>query len=137
MLACLALVAALSVNTTTDEIPALTAEIEAQARELAIETRLTPELLTQIDHFSNDTARLSRLLQGAGVRQDMPCLFRGIAKDARARATEFIAASNQTERDAAFMNLRVLMDDAALMAPLAATAAQDAAQDAQGDFAQR
>jgi hypothetical protein len=134
MLTCLALAAAFNAASMA-EIPALTAEIEAEARALASETQVTPALITRIDDLSSDAERLSSILQSAGVGQDMPCIFQGIAKDSRDRAAEFIAADTQDERDAAFMNLRVLMDDAALIAPLAATAAQDRAE--QRDLALR
>jgi hypothetical protein len=127
MLTCLALVAAFSANSMA-EIPALSTEITAEAQALSTETQVTPTLLTRISEFSTDAERLSWLLQTAGVGQDMPCIFQGIASDARDRAAEFAAADTQAERDAAFMHLRVLMDDAAMIAPIAATAAEDSAR---------
>lgn len=128
MLTCLALAAALSTSSVAD-IPALAAEIESEAHALSAATQVTPALIQRIDAFSADAARLSTLLRGAGVGQDMPCIFQGIAKDARERAAEFAVADTQAERDAAFMNLHVLMDDTALLAPLAATAAQEEAEE--------
>jgi len=127
MLTCLALAAALN-SSSMAEIPALTAAIEAEARALSVETRATPALIQRLGAFSADATRLSALLQDAGVGQDMPCIFQGISQDARDRAAEFSAADTQDERDTAFMNLRVLMDDAAMIAPIAATAAQDHAE---------
>ena len=55
---------------------------------------------------------LAVALRDAGVEQDLPCIFHGIAEDARERVTELREADTQAERDAAFMNLRVLLDDA-------------------------
>jgi hypothetical protein len=124
MLTCLALAAAFS-TASMAEIPALSTEIAAEAHALSIETQMTPALLTRIGDFSSDAERLSSLLQGAGVGQDMPCIFKNIAKDARDRAAEFRAADTDAERDTAFMNLRVLLDDAAMIAPIAATIAED------------
>lgn len=127
MLTCLALVAAFNTSSMA-EIPSLTARIESEARALSSVTEVSPALVTRIGDFSADTQRLSSLLQTAGVGQDMPCVFQGIAKDARDRAAEFIDADTQGERDAAFMNLRVLMDDTVLLTPVAASAAADRAQ---------
>ncbi|MGD9980839.1 MAG: hypothetical protein AB7H66_05420 [Hyphomonadaceae bacterium] len=127
MLTCLALAAALN-SSSMAEIPALTAAIEAEARALSVETQSTPALVDRIETFSGDATRLSALLQDAGVGQDMPCIFQGIAKDARDRAAELSAADTQGERNTALMNLRVLMDDAAMIAPIAATVAQDRAE---------
>jgi hypothetical protein len=124
MLTCLALAAAFS-TASMAEIPALSTEIAAEAHALSIETQLTPALLMRIDDFSSDAARLSSMLRSAGAGQDMPCILQGIAKDARDRVAEFLAADTQTERDTAFTNLRVLADDAAMIAPIAATVAED------------
>ena len=48
---------------------------------------------------------------------------------AQERAAEFTDADTQTEQDAAFMNLRVLMEDTVMLAPLAASAAADRADE--------
>ncbi|MGD9966724.1 MAG: hypothetical protein AB7T59_09405 [Hyphomonadaceae bacterium] len=133
MLTCLALAAALSASNVA-EIPTLSAKIEAEARALTAETQVTSSLISRIDDFSADAMRLSGLLHVADVGQDMPCIFQGIAKDARRRTAELIAADSQSERDDALMNLHVLMDDAAMIAPIAAIAAQDRAE--QSDVAQ-
>ena len=109
MLICLALAAAFS-DSSMAEIPALSAEIAAEAQALSIETRVTPALLMRIDDFSSDAERLSSMLQSAGAGQDMPCIFQGIAKDARNRAAEFAAAAKAVFRpdlyDAALPNLK-------------------------------
>ena len=59
----------------------------------------------------------------------MPCIFQGIASDARERAAEFSAADTPAEQDAAIMDLRVLMDDTMMLAPPAAAAAADRADE--------
>ena len=123
MLTCLALM----LNVSLAELPSLATEVEAEARTLTAQTEVTPAFLTGIVEFSGDAERLSVALRQAGVEQDLPCIFHGIAEDARERAAEFQSADNQAERDAAFMNLRVLLDDAILIAPMAASAAADLA----------
>lgn len=126
MLTCLALVA-FNVASLGD-IPKMTTDIEADARALSSVSTVSPDLVSRIETFSAEAQQLSVSLHRAGVGQDMPCIFQGIALDARERAAEFTAADTTAEQDAAFMNLRVLMDDAAMLAPLAAAAAADRAE---------
>lgn len=109
------------------EIPALAAEVESDARRLSAYTEVTPAFLAELDDFSADAMRLSDSLREVGVAQDLPCIFRGIAEDARLRAAEFNQADTQAERAEAFTELRVLLDDAILIAPMAAGAAADLA----------
>jgi len=127
MLTCLAFM--LSANLT--ELPTLAAEVEAEARALSAQTELSPALIAGIEDFSADAERLSAALREAGVEQDLPCIFHGIAEDARARVAELQAADTAPERTEAFTNLRVLLDDAVLIAPMAASAAADIAQEQQ------
>jgi hypothetical protein len=127
MLTCLALVA---FNVTAlGDIPKMSTDIEAEARALAAVSTVTPTLMTRLEEFSSDAQHLSLSLRNANVGQDMPCIFQGIANDAMERAGELAAADTQEEQDTAFMNLRVLMDDAAMLAPLAAAAAADRAEE--------
>lgn len=127
MLTCLALVA---FNVTAmGDIPKMSTDLEAEARSLAVVSSASPELISRIEAFSSDAQQLSVSLRRAGVGQDMPCIFQGIANDAMERAGEFAAADSEAEQDAAFMNLRVLMDDAAMLASLAAAAAADRAEE--------
>jgi hypothetical protein len=123
MLTCVAMILGVSLT----ELPSLAAEVEAEARTLSAQTEITPEFLTGLDEFHGDAERLSVALRQAGVAQDLPCIFHGIAEDARVRATELQAADTAEEREAAFTNLRVLLDDAILIAPMAAAAAADEA----------
>lgn len=125
MLTCLALVA-FNVTSLAD-IPKMTDGIEADARALATEETISPELFSRLQAFSAEAQRLSTSLHQAGVGQDMPCVFQGIAHDAQERAAELSGADTQAERDAALMNLRVLMDDTVMLAPMAAAAAADRA----------
>jgi len=124
MLTCLAFV----LNVSLAELPSLANEVETEARAITAQTEVTPALLTNIEEFSVDAERLSASLREAGVEQDLPCIFHGIAEDARVRANELQAADTPAERAEAFTNLRVLLDDAILIAPMAASAAADRAQ---------
>lgn len=133
MLTCLALVA-FNVASLGD-IPKMATDLEAEARTLAAVSTMSPEFVARIEAFSSDARRLSASLHNAGVGQDMPCIFQGIASDAQERAAEFNGAGTQAEQDAAFMNLRVLMEDTVMLAPLAASAAADRADER--DVAQR
>jgi hypothetical protein len=123
MLTCLALV--LSVSLT--ELPSLAAEVETEARALTAQTEITPAFLAGVEEFSEDSERLSASLREAGVEQDLPCIFHGISEDARARIAELQSADTAAERETALTNLRVLLDDAILIAPMAASAAADRA----------
>ncbi len=119
--------AAFMLTVSLAELPMLATEIETEARALTAQTEVTPGLLAGVEDFSNDAERFSVALREAGVEQDLPCIFHGIAEDARERVAELQEADTQDERDTAFMNLRVLLDDAILIAPMAASAAADAA----------
>jgi hypothetical protein len=123
MLTCLAMM--LSVSLT--DLPTLAAEVETEARALTAQTEVTPAFLAGIEDFSGDAERLSAGLREAGVEQDLPCIFHGISQDALERSSELQAADTAAEREEAFTNLRVLLDDAILIAPMAASAAADRA----------
>lgn len=123
MLTCLAM--ALGIVALGD-IPALATEVEAEARTLSAQTELTPEFLTSLEDFSADALSLSDSLRAAGVTQDLPCIFRGISEDAHVRAEEIQGAADASHRAEAFSGLRALLDDAVLLAPMAASAAADA-----------
>ena len=127
MLTCLALVA-FNVASLGD-IPKMSTDLETEARALAAVSTVSPDFISRIETFSTDAQELSVSLSSAGVGRDMPCIFQGIANDARERAAEFTAADTQAEQDAALMNLRVLMDDTVMLAPLAAEAAIDRADE--------
>ena len=126
--------AALMLTVSLAELPSLATEVETGARALTAQTEITPGFLAEIREFSGDAERLSAALREAGVAQDLPCIFHGIGEDALERINEFEAADTQAERDTAFTNLHVLLDDAILIAPMAAAAAADAAmgEDAAG-----
>jgi hypothetical protein len=123
MLTCVAMMLSVSLA----ELPSLATEVETEARALTAQTEITPAFMTNLEDFTGDAERLSVALREAGVEQDLPCIFHGIAEDARERATELQAADTAAEREAAFTNLRVLLDDAILIAPMAAAAAADRA----------
>ena len=119
--------AALMLTVSLAELPSLATEVETGARALTAQTEITPGFLADVREFSGDAERLSAALREAGVEQDLPCIFHGIGEDALERVTELEAADTQAERDTAFTNLRVLLDDAILIAPMAAAAAADVA----------
>lgn len=125
MLTCIALATLALANLS--EIPALASEVEAEARSLSAQTEITPAFFTDLEDFSADSMRLSTSLREAGVSQDLPCIFRGISEDASLRVAEFHAADDEAERLSAWIGLRVLLDDAILLAPMAAGAAADLA----------
>lgn len=124
MLTCLAL----ALGVTLADLPALATEVETEARALSAQTAVTPGFLAGIEEFSADAERLSVSLREAQVEADLPCIFHGIAEDARERAVELRDAATPAARDQAFTNLRVLLDDAILIAPMAAAAAANAAE---------
>jgi hypothetical protein len=129
MLTCVALMLTVSLT----ELPTLATEVEADARTLTAQTELTPDLISGIADFSGDAERFSVALREAGVEQDLPCIFHGIAQDARERIVELQAADTAEEREEAFTNLRVLLDDAILIAPMAAAAVADRRAAAEGE----
>lgn len=122
MLTCIALVLGVSFA----ELPALATEVETEARALTAQTQITPAFLAGVEEFSVDAERFSVSLRELGVAQDLPCIFHGISEDALVRVAELRAADTTAERETAFTNLRVLLDDAILIAPMAAAAAVDA-----------
>ncbi|MGD9980838.1 MAG: hypothetical protein AB7H66_05425 [Hyphomonadaceae bacterium] len=121
MLTCLAL----ALGVSFAELPSLAVTVETEARQLTVQREITPALLADIEAFSADAERFSVSLRELGVEQDLSCIFHGIAEDARARAVELREADTPDERETAFTNLRVLLDDAVLIAPMAASAAAD------------
>lgn len=122
MLTCLALM--LTVGAA--ELPSLAAEVETEARALTAQTEITPTFLAGIEDFSQDSEQLSASLRELGVAQDLPCIFHGISQDALVHMHELQEADTATERDMAFSALRALLDDAILIAPMAAAAVADA-----------
>ena len=127
MLTCVAFMFTVSLA----ELPSLATEIETEARALTAQTEITPGFLAGIEEFSGDAERFSVALRQSGVEQDLPCIFHGIAEDARERVAELRQADTSEERTAAFTHLRVLLDDAILIAPMAASAAADRAEEQQ------
>lgn len=125
MLTCLAM--ALAGAVTLSEIPALAAEVEGDARSLAVQTEISPGFIAGLEDFSADAAQLSEALRSAGVAQDMPTIFKDIAEDAREQALALSAADTDEERQAALADLAPLLDDAIQLAPMAAGAAADVA----------
>jgi hypothetical protein len=105
------------------EVSSLASEIEAEARMLSAQNEVTPAFLAQISEFARDSELLSVALLEADVERDLPCIFHGIAADALTHAADLQNANTDDEREAAFTSLRVLLDDAILIAPMAAGAA--------------
>lgn len=122
MLICFALMLGLGLA----DLPAAAAQVEAEAHDLAAAQEATPALAQDVARFAADAEDLARGLERAGIDQDMPRVFDGIAQDARARAQELNAADTPAERAATLARLRLVLEDAALLAPMAAAAAADA-----------
>lgn len=106
---------------------ALTLEIERRARELRTQTDATAELLVSIATLSQDSARLAFLLQDLRVEMDLPCIFAGISHDTREAGLRLQDTGSSAARDDAWAALRVVLDDAILIAPMAASAVADVA----------
>jgi hypothetical protein len=121
MLMCLAVAGAMALTSPT--IPDLAQEVETDARTLAAHEQATPEFLAGLADFSSDAMALSTALRATGMSADLPCIFKGISEDSAARAAAFQAATTDAERAEAFTELHVLLDDAILLAPMAARAA--------------
>lgn len=107
------------------EIPALAAEVEGDARALVSQTEISERFYADLTDFSSDAMALSTALRSAGVTQDLPCIFRGISEDALERAEAFRTTDDAEARRIAFADLRALLDDAILLAPMATAAVQD------------
>jgi hypothetical protein len=123
MLTCLAAMATLAATAVAD-IPSLATEVEAEARALTAQSDITPDFLTSLNDFSADAMALSTALREAQVEADLPCIFRGISEDSHERVAEFQAATTADQRAMAFAGLRALLDDAILIAPMAAAASR-------------
>src|SRR5262249_22064261 len=98
MITCLAMVLGVSLA----DIPALASNVEGEARALTAQSTITPAFMTGLDKFSADAETLSVSLRQAGVAQDLPCIFHGIAEDAHDRVSDFQTAHTDEERQAAF-----------------------------------
>jgi septal ring factor EnvC (AmiA/AmiB activator) len=98
---------------------ALSAQVEAQAQALAAVEAPTVTFMDDLSAFSARAQELSDALRAAQVSDDLPCIFHGISEDARTRATELAAAPDAAARQRAMEGLRVLLNDAALLAPIA------------------
>lgn len=121
MISCLAMVLGVGLA----DLPALASRVETEARALTAQTEISPAFLTSLDQFSTDADTLSRSLREAGVAQDLPCIFHGISEDARSRGDALSHATTDAERTQGLTDLRALLDDAILIAPMAAGAAAD------------
>lgn len=123
MITCLAMVLGVGLA----DLPALAANVETEARALTAQTEINAAFLTDLDKFSADADTLSRSLREAGVAQDLPCIFHGISEDARTRGEALAHATSAADRQQGLTDLHALLDDAILIAPMAASAAADLA----------
>lgn len=129
MFACLAAAAALTVA-PFQAIPALSEEVHDGASALVVMVQAQGEsaaFQVALADFSADSMALAEALRAAGVTADLPCIFKGIAEDARARAIDLQTAQGR-EREHALSGLRALLDDAILLAPQASDEAAKASQ---------
>jgi hypothetical protein len=120
--AILALAAAMSLA----DVAALSAEIEDDAISLAMQEEVTPDFLVRLEDFSADTQRLSEALAARGAGGDLPMALNSIAADALLAHRNFKSADTDAESSAAFDALRLALDDAVMLAPMAAGAIADA-----------
>lgn len=118
MLTCLALAAFGTVSLA--DIASLASEVEAEARSLAGRHEFSPSFLADLTEFSGDSMRLSDALRAGDAPADLPCIFRGISEDAMVHAAELQHAATPAAEAEAFAALGALLDDAILLAPMAA-----------------
>lgn len=121
MLVCLAALTLATAPMTA--ISPLAATVEQEARTLRADVENAHQSAYQADlkDFSEDAMALSRALREAGLTDDLPCIFKGISEDALVKA-EAIAAAQGDLRPQAVSQLAALLDDAILLAPMAAEA---------------
>lgn len=122
MLACLAAFA-LAGASLTDVVP-LARTVETSARTLRADVSHAdqPAYQAQLTQFSSDAMALSQALRSAGLTDDLPCIFKGISEDTLVKA-QAVATDDATLKPMAVSGLAALLDDAILMAPMAAEAA--------------
>ena len=97
----------------------LAEDVRVEAEALAQVEEPDAAFYTRLDGFVADAEALSQALREAGVTADLPCIFHGISEDARTRAAEIAAAPTEEAEDRAMAGLRVLLEDAVLLAPMA------------------
>jgi hypothetical protein len=120
--AVLALAAAMSLA----DVAALSDEIEDEALSLAMQEEVTSDFLMRLEDFSADAHRLSEALAATGSGGDMALALNAIAVDALVAHRSLKSADTETETSAAFDALRLALDDAIMLAPLAAGTVADA-----------
>jgi hypothetical protein len=123
MLACFATLALIAAPMT--EIAPLAAAVEADARALRADVAHAdqPAYQAELRAFSQDAMALSQALRTAGLTDDLPCIFKGISEDTLVKA-DAVRTSAPGLRPMAQSALAALLDDAILLAPMAASAAQ-------------
>lgn len=104
---------------------ALPQEVMEDARALVQVQTPNDAFYTALADFTIDAEALSEALRAAGATEDLPCIFHGIAEDARERAADLRGAQNQEAQTRAMNALRALLDDAILLAPFAAEELMD------------
>jgi hypothetical protein len=107
----------------SDIVP-LASSVEANARELRADLGQAdqPAFQAELQAFSADAMALSKALREAGLTDDLPCIFKGISEDTLVKAEALRTAPNGL-RPIAESQLAALLDDAILLAPMAAEAA--------------
>lgn len=125
MFACLAAVGLAAAPFATIAPLADTVSREAGELRATVSMADQPAYQAELRAFSNDAMALSAALREAGLTDDLPCIFKGISEDALVKA-ELVARSEPSVRPIVESQLAALLDDAILMAPMAAKAARDA-----------
>jgi hypothetical protein len=119
MLACFA--ALTLITAPMGAITPLAQEVEREARVLRADIAQAgePAFQASLIDFSEDAMALSKALREAGVSDDLPCIFKGISEDTLVKA-EAVRTASPTLKPIAMSQLGALLDDAILLAPMAA-----------------
>ncbi len=123
MLACLSALA-LGALPMTDIAPlAVAVETDARTLRASVQTAAEPAYQAALKDFSDDAMALSKALREAGLTDDLPCIFKGISEDALVKA-QAVRDAAPAMRGLAGSQLAALLDDAILLAPMAAEIAR-------------
>lgn len=123
MLACIAALSLAATPFTT--IAPLAETVTREATELRADVSMAdqPAYQAELAAFSKDAMALSVALREAGLTDDLPCIFKGISEDTLVKA-ELVRTADPSLRPIVEGQLAALLDDAILLAPMAAEAAK-------------
>jgi hypothetical protein len=125
MLACLTILTLATAPMSPIAPLAQTVEADARALRADLAQADQPAYQAELKAFSDDAMALSRALREAGLTDDLPCIFKGISEDTLVKA-DAVRTASPPLRPIAESQLAALLDDAILLAPMAAEAASAA-----------